>query len=145
MRIDIGREAMKYTIEQLQAMHDAELGELTARLRGWTLSHGQWFEGQRCEVYNDHEGAVMSCDSWNPAADIAQAYGLLEWMTQSQYKCSYQIWGGKTMGNVKIQAAREDGGDDVIIFVSTGKGAREVVYAFVLAMQEMQEVGSGDN
>lgn len=125
----------KHTIEQLQAMSDGELAELTARLRGWTVRKGFIYdENGKVPTDSSHRllmlvGASSVAENWywNPPADIAQAYGLLVWITATHGLAgwinftsppSIELWKSGT-GSVAV----------------SGNDARDMVYAFVLAME----------
>jgi hypothetical protein len=101
----------KHTIEQLQAMSDGELAELTARLRYGT------------------DTGFPGWNIWNPPADIGQAYGLLVWITAAHG------WAGRVnfASPPSIELWKSGTGSAAV----SGNDARAMVYAFVLAMQEV--------
>jgi len=127
-----------HTIEQLQAMSDGELAELTARLRGYK------FDADTSELINE-SGRTESfggfrvfklrakpyCENyerWNPPADIAQAYGLLRWARRYGLKFEITV---DSFERIAVFPPRRSN------FTIVGNDAREMVYAFVLAMQEV--------
>jgi len=139
----------KHTIEQLQAMSDGELAELTARLRGWTVRKGFIYdENGKVPTDSSHRllmlvGASSVAENWywNPPADIAQAYGLLVWATNT-YEIKFHI-------HVTKRKSMLDGGN-VIVWTVPGSprqktlpadymkaDARAMCCAFVLGMQEV--------
>ncbi len=128
-----------HTIEQLQAMSDGELAELTARVRGWTVRKGFIYdENGKVPTDSSHRllmlvGASSVAENWywNPAADIAQAYGLLVWANQN-HLITFTI--SMTMANTQKTFWRVAG---AVTGTVLGNDARAMVYAFVLAMQEV--------
>ncbi len=113
---------MKHTIEQLREMPDTELAELTARLRGWTTD-GLFLR--------DSGDPLMHKLHWTPAADIAQAYGLLVW-AKNTHGLKFEI----TVANFERIAVFPPRKSN---FTILGIDARAMVYAFVLAMEEVSK------
>lgn len=141
----------KHTIEQLQAMPDAELGEIAAKLRGYK------FDADTSELLNESGstesfgglrvfklGVKPYCensDRWNPAADIAQAYGLLTWAMERDSKIEFHLHlmrrRSKTTGQPCIFVYSYGMSGSSVMYEVSGNDARAMVYAFVLAMQEV--------
>ncbi len=125
---------MKHTIEQLQAMSDGELAELTARLRGWTKRLGSitiktrdgGSETVREDHWSDNEGAVIACADWNPAADKGQAYELLTWAKQHGLKFEITI---DVFERIAVFPPRRSN------FTILGNDARAMAFAFVIAIE----------
>lgn len=126
----------KNTIEQLQAMSDGELAELTARVRGWTVRKGFIYdENGKVPTDSSHRllmlvGASSVAENWywNPAADIAQAYGLLRWARRYGLKFEITV---DSFERIAVFPPRRSN------FTILGNDARDMCYAFVLAMQEV--------
>lgn len=123
----------KHTIEQLQAMPDGELAELTARLRGLRSNgYGLLTAPDTGDVWRKHPASDSAAPTWNPRADIGQAYGLLVWLREQRI-ATYQIHGLTINPSIWIWRLKDETG-----FAVFGVDARAMVYAFVLAMQEVR-------
>lgn len=67
-------------LEQLQAMYDEELNELSAvKVMGWIKEDSKSFDRSR---YVANDGSYIGCHAWNPTNDMNDAMTLFEAMVQ---------------------------------------------------------------
>ena len=133
-----------YTITELLAMPDDDLNALAAELRGWTISYGQPWHNEddefiRCDVYNDHEGAVMPVNEWSPYTNRNQSYDLLTWAADQTFeinRCTviFEITIDSAPRTARGIHAWSSNGMD---FEVPGNGARAETIAFCAAMLAM--------
>ncbi len=119
----------KHAIEQLQTMSDGELAEIAARLRGLRSNGYLLTAPDTGDVWRKHPASDSAAPTWNPRADIAQAYGLLVWITATH------VWAGwlNFASPPSIELWKSGTGSAAV----SGNDARAMCYAFVLAMQEV--------
>lgn len=123
-----------YTIEELQAMPDADLNALAAELRGWTLQNVTDPTGNSFLNWVDSDDVGQySPDEWTPAADRNESGELLRWAWRTHGILFYiGFTGGASRGYVQFETP-------VIRRTVHGNTARAETEVFCAAMLAMEK------
>lgn len=141
-----------YTIEELQAMPDADLNKLAAELRGWRVAFGavdtpagetvreHHWEG---EDENGELGAIISLLDWQPASDRNQSGKLLMW-AMKKHGLTFLIPFDLTDDEIEVTVweTRSPIKPRVVLTIS-GNDARAETESFCAAMQAIQNAQGG--
>ena len=120
------------TVSELQALPDTELNALAAKLRGWKLENGRYWEED-----GSRSTSEMRLDRWTPATSRDQSGALLQWAATQG--CYFTIGFGDFNSEVRVRINLERNEREIFVDETIpGNDARAETIAFCVAMLAME-------